>query len=57
VPEHVALFHVLVGDVRDVDVQQAVVVVIADVGVHALLGVEADRVFVTSLKVPSPLLK
>ena len=45
VPQHVALFHVLVGDVGDVDVQPAVVVVVGDVDVHALLGVEADGLF------------
>ena len=37
--------HVVVGDVGDVDVEQAVVVVIAPVDVHALLGVEADGRF------------
>src|SRR5207249_10817105 len=42
VPQHVALFHVLVGDVGDVDDQPAVVIVIGDIDVHALLGIESD---------------
>ncbi len=43
VPEEVALAHVVVGDVGDVDVRPAVAVVVPPLGVHALLGVDAER--------------
>ena len=41
-PQEVAFLHVLVGDVGDIAVQQPVVVEVAPVGVHPLLGVDAD---------------
>src|SRR5260370_6049589 len=45
VPQHVAFFHVFVGDVGDVDIEPTVVVVVGDIDVHALLGVVADGLF------------
>src|SRR5262249_14613705 len=42
VPQHVAFFHVLVGDVGDINVQPTVPVIIPDVHVHALASVVAD---------------
>ena len=41
-PQEVPFAHVLIGDVRDEDVQKTVVVVIAPVDIHSLLGVDAD---------------
>jgi len=43
VPEEVSFAHVIVGDVRDVDVEQTIVIEIAPVDVHALLRIEPNR--------------
>ena len=42
VPEEIALAHVVVGDVGNVDVEQAIVIVVAPIGVHSFLGVDSD---------------
>ena len=44
-PQHVAFLHIFIGDVGDVNVEETIVVVISDFGVHALAGVEADGLF------------
>ncbi len=42
VPEKVSLAHVIVSDIRDVNVKQAVIVKVSPIHVHALLGIKAD---------------
>ena len=41
-PQHIAFVQIRLRHIGDINIQQAVVVVIGDFGVHALLGVHAD---------------
>src|SRR5262249_38276704 len=41
--QEVAFTHIVVSDIRDVDIQQSVVVVIAPIRVHSFLGIKSDR--------------
>src|SRR5205823_2415536 len=45
VPEKISLAHVIVSDVGHVDVEEAVIVKVAPIGVHSFFGVKADGGF------------